>query len=217
MTEFPSYLLMPGAEITNPDDALGRDFAHRLTQQSDIADHLQFMHDTVLKYRNPVVIEMGVRTGNSTCALLYGAVKAEGQMWSADINESQVPGYMHQIPEWHFIQGDAVSAPVLKWMPKRADVVFMDTSHTYEQQLAELRKYVPRVKPGGTVLIHDTQCVPLDNFASDSFIAKTEPEGPVKDALDAFCEESGLTWTNRDSELPYYGMGVIEIPKRQRL
>lgn len=200
----------------DPAVRLGEDYAFRLTQQSDIADHLQFMHDTVLKYREPVVIEMGVRTGNSTCALLYATLKADGQMWSADINESQVPDYWSGFPSWHFLQGDSVSPAVLRWMPKRADVVFMDTSHTFEQQLAELRKYVPRVKAGGTVLIHDTQCVPLDNFASDSFIAKTGPEGPVTDALDAFCEESGLTWTNRHSELPFYGMGVIEVPKRRR-
>lgn len=200
----------------DPAVRLGEDFAFRLAQQSDISDHLQFMHDTVLKYRAPVVIEMGVRTGNSTCALLYATLKADGQMWSADISESQVPDYWHEFPSWHFLQGDSVSPEVLKWMPKRADVVFMDTSHTFEQQLAELREYVPRVKPGGTVLIHDTQCVPADNFESDSFIAMAEPEGPVADALDAFCEESGLSWANRHSDPPFYGMGVIEIPKRRR-
>lgn len=203
-------------EVTDPVELLARDYAHRLTQYSDITDHLRFMYDTVAKYRNPVVIEMGVRTGNSTSALLHAALEAGGQVWSADINESQVPGYWHEIPQWHFMQGDSVSPEVLKWMPKKADVVFMDTSHTFEQQLAELRKYVPRVRPGGTVLIHDTQCVPTDNFASDSFTPMPRPEGPVTDALNAYCEESGLSWTNRHSELPYYGLGVIEIPKRQR-
>ena len=192
-------------------ERIADDFAFRLTQGSDICDHLQFMHDTVLAYRAPVVIEMGVRTGNSTCALLHAALQAGGQVWSADVNESQVPEYWHEIPEWHFRQGDSVSPGVLRWMPKRADVVFMDTSHTFDQQLAELRKYVPRVKPGGTVLIHDTQCIPLDNFESDSFIARTGPEGPVTEALDAFCGESGLEWENRHSELPYYGMGVIRV------
>jgi hypothetical protein len=88
----------------------------------------------------------------------------------------------------------------------------MDTSHTYAQQLAELRAYVPRVRPGGTVLVHDTQCVPRDNFASDSFIPTPAPEGPVKDALDAYCGETGLTWVNRDSGPGLYGMGVITIP-----
>ena len=206
---------MTSEEITDPAELLARDFALRLTQYSDITDHLRFMHDTVLKYTRPVVIEMGVRTGNSTSALLSAVLEKDGQMWSADINESQVPGYFHEIPQWHFRQGDSVTSDTLRWMPKKAHVVFMDTSHTFEQQLAELRAYVPRVQPGGTVLIHDTQCIPADNFESDSFTPMPRPEGPVTDALNAYCEESGLSWTNRHSEAPYYGMGVIEIPKRQ--
>lgn len=190
---------------------LRQEFKNRLVLHSDIIDHLQFMHDTVLKYTAPVVIEMGVRTGNSTCALLTGAIEKQGELWSADINEPQVLADWLKIPAWHFMQGDSVSPKVLDWMPKQADVVFMDTSHTFEQQLAELRAYVPRVKPGGTVLVHDTQCVPLDNFESDSFYPTPEPEGPVTDALNAFCKETGLTWENRKSDPLLYGMGVMVI------
>lgn len=192
---------------------LHAEFARRLAVHSDIIDHLQFMHDTVLRYPDPVVIEMGVRTGNSTAALLTAVTRHEhGELWSADLNEPRVPASWHDIPAWHFRQGDSASPGVLAWMPEKADVVFMDTSHTYDQQLAELRAYVPRVRPGGTVLVHDTQCVPRDNFETDSFIPTAEPEGPVTDALDAYCEETGLTWVNRRSGEGLYGMGVITIP-----
>lgn len=192
--------------------ALHAEFAARAGRHSDIMDHLQFMHDTVAAYPDPVVIEMGVRAGNSTSALLSAVTRQGGQVWSADVNPPQVPDSWHGIPAWHFMQGDSVSPEVLAWMPPQADVVFMDTSHTYAQQLAELRAYVPRVRPGGTVLVHDTQCVPRDNFASDSFIPTPEPEGPVKDALDAYCKETGLAWQNRHSEPGGYGMGIIVIP-----
>src|SRR5512135_1471238 len=149
---------------------LHAEFARRLAVHSDIIDHLQFMHDTVLRYPDPVVIEMGVRTGNSTAALLTAVTRhGHGELWSADLNEPRVPASWHDIPAWHFMQGDSASPGVLAWMPEKADVVFMDTSHTYDQQLAELRAYVPRVRPGGTVLVHDTQCVPRDNFETDSF------------------------------------------------
>ena len=36
-------------------------------------------------------------------------------------------------------------------------MLFIDTSHAYEHTLAELRKFVPLVAPGGTVLLHDTR------------------------------------------------------------
>lgn len=193
--------------------SLRAEFSARLISHSDIMDHLQFMHDTVLKYRDAVVIEMGVRGGNSTSALLSAVIQHErGELWSADLNIPSAPDCWHDIPAWHFMQGDSVSPEVLEWMPRQADVVFMDTSHTFEQQLAELHAYVPRVRPGGTVLIHDTQCIPADDFKSDSFIPMPAPEGPVTDALNAYCEETGLTWQNRDSPAGLYGMGIIVIP-----
>lgn len=192
--------------------ALHDDFTVRCHYHSDIVDHLQFMRDTVIRYQDAVVIEMGVRSGNSTSALLSGAVLVNGSLWSVDISPPQVPPDWHSIPAWHFMQGDSVSGEVLAWMPEKADVVFMDTSHTFDQQLAELRAYMPRIRPGGIVMIHDTQCLPGDDFATDYFIPQAEPTGPVSDAIDAYCEESGLTWYNRHSEPGLYGMGVIIIP-----
>lgn len=196
-------------------DRLHAEFAARLGTHSDIRDHLQFMHDTVLGYPDPVVIEMGVRTGNSTSALLSAVTRqGNGGLWSADLDEPKVPAWWHDIPAWHFMQGDSASAEVLEWMPPQADVVFTDTSHTFNQQLAELRAYVPRVRPGGTVLVHDTQCIPYGAPGRDNFLPRPSPEGPVADALDAYCEETGLTWHNRHSEPEqgFYGMGIIVIP-----
>jgi cephalosporin hydroxylase len=192
---------------------LHEEFTARLGQHSDIMDHLQFMHDTVLRYPDPVVIELGVRTGNSTSALLSAVTRqGHGALWSADAEPSQVMGYWHDIPAWHFMRGDSVSPAVLEWMPPQADVVFTDTSHTYAQQLAELRAYVPRVRPGGTVLVHDTQCVPYGPPGSDCFLPRPGPEGPVTEALDAYCKETGLAWENRHSEDGFYGLGIIIIP-----
>jgi cephalosporin hydroxylase len=200
--------------VTSDGIALLRgEFADRLGRHSDIVDHLQFMHDTVLRYPDAVVIEMGVRTGNSTAALLSAVTRqGHGGLWSADLNPPQVPGYWHDIPAWHFMQGDSVSPGVLAWAPQQADVVFMDTSHTFGQQFAELHAYVPRVRPGGTVLVHDTQCVPYGPPGSDQFAPTAGTEGPVADALDAYCDETGLTWQNRDSGEWLYGMGIIVIP-----
>ena len=84
---------------------------------------------------------------------------------------------------------------VLAGLPAIADVVFIDTAHTYDHTLAELRAYAPRAP---LVLLHDTQFV---NGADAG-----TPTGPVARALDDYCAEAGLTWVNRPGS---YGMGCI--------
>lgn len=175
---------------------------------NDIQDHMQFLHDTVLGYTAPRVIELGVRYGNSCCALLSAALKAGGEMWSCDVNPPYVPPGWEQVAGWHFLLGDSVSPQVLRDMPEQADVVFIDTSHTFSQTVAELRAYVPRVAPGGVVLLHDTQWRFIYE-ARPQDVALPEPGGFVAEALDAYCAETGLTWQNRLSGPTFYGLGVI--------
>jgi len=181
---------------------------------NDIQDHMQFMHDTVLGYEYPVVIECGVRTGNSTAALLSATVKAGGHMWSCDINSREAAPYPYPeewtgIPEWTFVAGDSVAPETLRQMPRECDVLFLDTSHTYDQTLAELRAYVPLVKKHGIVLLHDTQL--SGNAELQIFSNLPDVGGPVAEALDTYCAETGLTWENRHSVDRWYGMGIIRL------
>jgi hypothetical protein len=77
--------------------------------------------------------------------------------------------------------------------------LFIDTSHTVEQTLGELRTYVPRIRPGGVALFHDTEWREPSEMLD-------EPGGWVKEALDIYCAEAGLEWENRSGS---YGMGII--------
>lgn len=169
---------------------------------ADIQDHLPFLRDTVRGYQSPVVIELGVRTGLSTAALLSGALEAGGEVWSCDIDVVSVPSQIAACESWHFRHGDSVNPETLQWMPAKADVIFIDTSHTFEQTLAELRAYHPRLREGGIMLLHDTQWMA-------PAISLPAPGGPVAAALDAFCDEKGITWENRRSEPGFYGLGVL--------
>lgn len=143
------------------------------------------------------IIELGVRGGNSTAAFLAGLERAGngGQLWSVDIQEPVVPKDWHKLPFWHLLVADDLSAEAVTFCPPDADVLFVDTSHLYEHTMAELRRYMPRVRPGGIALFHDTD--PHD-----------WPD--VSRALDDFCEESErYVWY----EHPFWhGLGVIEVP-----
>ena len=70
---------------------------------------------------------------------------------------------------WNFIQADDLS---LIW-DKEIDHLFIDTSHTYDQTLAELRKFEPFVRKGGLITLHDIMsCPPVLDAVNDFLIEK---------------------------------------------
>lgn len=175
---------------------IGYQYQVRCREVSDIAGHLPFLHDTALRYQDPKIIELGVRSGNSTSAFLAAICEAGGHLWSADVNVPQVPEWWRELP-WTVLTGDDMAESVWKVIEAEAapaDVLFIDTSHELQHTLDELARYVPMVRPGGIVLMHDTEWQGRE----------------VAAALDKFCPERGLTWVNRTG---YNGLGVINIPE----
>lgn len=178
------------------------EYEHRLNGfWSDIQGHMEFLRKTIAAYDKPVGIELGVRSGQSTAAQLAGIQDNGGELWSVDIDAPQVPSHWFDLPEWHFLQADDLSAEAQAWLPAQCDVLFIDTSHTVEQTLGELRVYVRRVRKGGVALLHDTEW-------EDPGTMLDAPGGWVTQALDAYCKETGLSWVNRTGS---FGMGVIRL------
>lgn len=182
---------------------LRTEYESRVGQWSDIQGHLPTLHDTVLSYPEARVLELGVRWGTSTACLLAAAEQAGGHVWSVDVAVPAVPDWWEGTGLWTLTVGDDLAPPVLAAQPTEVDVLFLDTDHVYGHTLAELAAYVPRVVPGGTVLCHDTELGRPEDAPADG------PEFPVARALDDFCAERGLSWSNQSGS---YGLGVIRIP-----
>jgi cephalosporin hydroxylase len=186
---------------------LALEFQQRQSRWSDIQDHLPTLYETVLRYPSARVLELGTRDGVSTAAFLAAAEQVDGHVWSVDIVPPGVPPWWAETGRWMLTVGDDVDPAVAAAQPAEVDVLFIDTSHTFDQTVAELRLYVPRVVAGGTVLLHDTE---LDGPDRGYILpGGTDVPFPVARALDAFCAESGLAWTNRSG---CYGLGRIDIP-----
>jgi predicted O-methyltransferase YrrM len=175
-----------------------QDYQDRLGPWSDIQGHMPFLLEEAGKASQ--VIELGVRTGNSTVAFLAG-LSGGGTLWSCDLDEPQVPAAWHDRPDWHFFRGDDLDPAVLAAMPASCDLLFIDTSHAFTRTLAELRAYMPRIRPGGTALFHDTQFAPPGTDLG-------QPIGQVARALDLYCAQNNLIWENRPG---FYGLGVIRL------
>jgi predicted O-methyltransferase YrrM len=181
------------------EPALRADYEARCSTWSDIQNWMPTLRDTVRAYPSAAVVELGVRSGNSTSAFLYAVDEVDGHLWSVDVNTPAVPGWWWSYPRWTCRIGDDCNPAIAADLPAEVDVLFIDTSHHYDHTLAELRLYVPRVRPGGTVLMHDTELEAPDGYIGDPF--------PVARALDDYCAEAGLSWENRTG---CYGLGVIK-------
>lgn len=175
------------------------DYEERLASWSDIQGHMEFLRETAASHRDPVIIELGTRSGNSTSAFLAGIAARGGHLWSVDVNDPVVPEGWLALRYWHFLKADDMSGRAQKWLPAKCDVLFVDTSHELEHTFGELRLYMPRVKPGGVALFHDTQ-LPREEGNPD-----TVP-GYVAEALDRYCAEAGLAWEDRPGS---FGLGII--------
>jgi hypothetical protein len=169
---------------------IAEEYEYRCAMDSDIALHLPFLHEAA---RDATVIELGVRTGNSTAAFLA----AGAQVWSADIDGPQVPPEWLENPAWHFVHGNDLDPAVQAALPAEVDIVFIDSDHGYDHTMAELRAYAPRARR--LVLLHDTQLLPGGGDSGS-------PGGPVGMAAGDYCAEAGLDWVNRPGS---YGLGVI--------
>lgn len=202
------------------DPTLREDYLRRLAEPSDIKDELPLLLEYATRYPLVRVLELGVRSGRSTSAFLAAAAQVAGHVWSIDMRPPDVPDRWSQSRYWTFKQANDLDVtPDLEGWPASYHVLFIDTSHTLEHTLAELRRFVPYVLPGGIVLCHDTRLDDADLNGGQ------EPR--VRQALDIFCAEYHLAgqvmpWSNGRVIHPRrqqwaerggrYGLGVMDAP-----
>jgi len=127
---------------------------------TDINAHLMTLYMLTQQLRLSTILELGVRTGESTIAFLFAAKEIGGMVTSIDI--ADCPEAKDKISSfglskyWHFVKGDDL---LIDWnIP--IDHLFIDTSHTYDQTLKELQKFEPWVNVGGIITLHDIVTFP---------------------------------------------------------
>lgn len=169
-------------------------------QKSDIFEHLPVFVKTAVDLNAQTVIELGSRGGVSTVAWLYAMEETDGHLWSVDLGEGPT-ALTHD--RWTFVEGNDLDPAVVKQLPDDADIVFIDTIHTYEHTLSELNVYFHKVRPGGRILLHDTH---VQRFRT----MRGQPPYPVMKAVCEFCDEEDLEVTFREN---CFGLGTIEIPE----
>lgn len=181
-------------------------YMDRVSRHSDIQEYLPVLYGWATLYEKPRILELGARRGNSTLAFLAGAQKSGGHVWSVDIDDvlqyrDGMKPWQHT-PEWTFIQGDDLAPETQAKLPAEVDILFVDSCHEYEHVRAELFDYMPRLAADGIALFHDTRLMDWPGYKPPNGIP------PVKQALDEYCEKTGLEWQDLPGK---YGLGVIQL------
>lgn len=167
------------------------------SEQSDIVNHLPRFVEMVEETNAQHVIELGTRSGVSTIAWLYGLERTGGRLTSVDIDARPDIG---EFPHWSFIQGDDLAPDVLARL-EPADIVFIDTSHLYDQTVRELATYRWLVRTPGLIVCHDTRLERPEG-------APIRPLFPVRKAVAEFVNVNGFD----AMEFPdSWGLAVIKV------
>jgi predicted O-methyltransferase YrrM len=119
----------------------------------------QYVAERAMYVQTYNIVELGVRTGNSTISFLSGLTRANnGKLFSCDIDPCEhAISYINSAnlsSRWEFTQIDSISYADL--YKDTIDLVFIDTDHTYELTKKELEIWSPKLKNGGRIILHDT-------------------------------------------------------------
>jgi cephalosporin hydroxylase len=127
---------------------------------TDISSHLETIFLEGLRAKPRLIVELGVRGGESTFVLERLARRCSATLVSADLDDCSTAC---QYEKWHFIQGDDVAfgKRFSTWcseheLPMRIDLLLIDTSHLYDHTVAEISAWFPHLGDSAVVMFHDT-------------------------------------------------------------
>jgi predicted O-methyltransferase YrrM len=102
------------------------------------------------------ILELGVRTGNTTLPFLCAAKELGGMVHSVDLDATtfQCPDDLRVY--WKFFQSDAIS-----WLEQQRrqdakyDLIYIDDWHAYDHVRRELEIIDSMITPSSVILLHD--------------------------------------------------------------
>ena len=137
---------------------------------NEINEHLTTLRILTRELNLKRVLELGVCEGKSTIAFLQAIKEIGGHVTSIDIEDCPIAREkVHDEKSghlWNFIKEDDIE---IEWN-QPIDHLFIDTSHTYDHTVLELRKFAPFIVPGGLITLHDTVSFPGVRKAVTEFI-----------------------------------------------
>ena len=168
----------------------------RLKSNNDICHHFDNLVYEVTSHKPKVILELGVRKGESTFVFNKIQKLLNNIHISVDIVDCSK---VIDDPNWKFIIDDSIK--FLKnynsWSENnvnslKPDVIFIDTSHLYEETLKEIELSAEILSDNGSIMFHDTNHIYIPYLENNILYNKFNysPQLGVKLALESYfnCE-----------------------------
>lgn len=137
-----------------------REVQRRARLRTDIADHLPTMFLEAYACRPSLIVELGVRDGESTFVFERVARLHDAALVSVDVEPCR---RVSDYERWHFVQQDDLQFGrgfpdwcEARGVPTPIDVLFIDTSHRFAHTVEEIDVWFPLLGESSVVLLHDT-------------------------------------------------------------
>ncbi|MDA7689387.1 class I SAM-dependent methyltransferase [Candidatus Pelagibacter sp.] len=169
----------------------------------------EFVVPEIKDILNLDILEFGVRKGISTSIFLDICRKNNGKLYSNDVDDYKLL-YSDEI--WNFIHcRDDNYSKIEKIIPKKLDLIYLDSYHEPNHVEKIFRYYYPKIKTGGFYIIDDICWLPYvrgnyrDNFGCE--IANLET---YKRLIEVYYKNT----ENFDLEFSFVGSGLAKIKKK---
>lgn len=133
---------------------------------TDISSHLPTIFFYTILQKPKLIVEVGVRGGESTLAFLKALEFNSAKLVGIDIEPSCASSYpvsantlfvsMNDLDFLNYYQNSFMKN-------SKIDIIFIDTSHLYLHTLQELHLFEPLLNEDGIMIFHDSNVTPLNN------------------------------------------------------
>lgn len=137
-----------------------REIKNRARLDTDIADHLTTLFAESVSVRPHLIVELGVRGGESTFVFERVARLFDSKLVSVDLEDCQQASTSKG---WFFVRSDDIEFAKTfepfcrqKGFAPLIDILFIDTSHFFDHTVQEIKYWFPFLSTHAKVFFHDT-------------------------------------------------------------
>ena len=168
-----------------------------------------FLFPLIKEIDNPIILELGVQNGRSTKKFLDICKKNNGELFSVDIDDCS---NVTKDKNWHFFQTRDDNFEYIKSkIPKKIDILFIDTLHEANHVKKLIYEYYPLIKKNGFIFIDDVSHLPyLESKERNNFYCEINNKETFNLLISIYSENK----ENFDLNFTFVSSGLAIIKKK---